>query len=554
MVINFWAGTQNHGSMRNKVVQFEEIDAYRAWLGGKTLNLKKCADWGFRVPRFVAIPSSASHELFSDGAARGEATREAAHILACERYAVRSSALAEDCDRASLAGQLLTKTNVREKDLDNALFEVLQHAKAFFKDDLRRFSLIIQEYIPPDVSGVTFTRNPSGDRAMVIEYGYCEGEKIVGGAVTPRTVSLYWNDPARVHAPQFFSSYQLVEHFKEIEQKNGFPQDIEWCIHHGTFYVLQMRPITTISASQYAQMLLLEKILPQHGHYYFEKTEVSEITPRPTPITFDILRAIYSMNGPVDRVYRNYCVHYADTVFLRVIGNELYVDREKEIKGLLPSYSYFVTSKLAPTLGTYVGAFTTIKNLFFLNTIKTNRYESLFKSVKEKLEERQVEMSFNDALKKFFTEYEIIFEINLLSGLSMKKLHALLRKEHVSFPDIFDSRSLFVDLKRYFLLCPRDLRGNTLELFDESVFATPQHREETPKASVVHWWEHTPLYKKKLLHGPVMQAIVYERLRELGRWLTVKNTNTLRDLLTAYARGQGFKDEKNIFLHLSIVC
>ena len=61
--------------------------------------------------------------------------------------------------------------------------------------------------------------------------------------------------------PRQFFANQIVEKFKDIENKHEFPQDIEWCIKDNQFYLLQTRPITTITHKQYEQVNFLEKKL-----------------------------------------------------------------------------------------------------------------------------------------------------------------------------------------------------------------------------------------------------------------------------------------------------
>jgi phosphoenolpyruvate synthase/pyruvate phosphate dikinase len=176
-------------SMKKNILRLQEIDTHNNFLGKKTLNLKKCADWDFNVPEFVAIPSYATRELVGNEALRNKIAREAVEILRCDRYAVRSSALTEDGQDRSFAGKFSTKLDLSENDLSRGIYEIIKQAENFPDYDPDKLSLIIQEYIAADISGVAFTRNPSGDRDMNIEYGFCEGEKIVSGKIKPSRLS-----------------------------------------------------------------------------------------------------------------------------------------------------------------------------------------------------------------------------------------------------------------------------------------------------------------------------------------------------------------------------
>lgn len=50
------------------------------------------------------------------------------------------------------------------------------------------------------------------------------------------------------------------------------------------FYILQSRPITTVTKEKYEEYIYLDETLPLGQDFLFEKTEISEIAPRPTTI------------------------------------------------------------------------------------------------------------------------------------------------------------------------------------------------------------------------------------------------------------------------------
>lgn len=73
---------------------------------------------------------------------------------------MRSSALTEDGNISSMAGQFQTKLSITENQLEQALLEIIEDAESKLKN-LSLFSVIIQEFIEVDYSGVCFTRNPN---------------------------------------------------------------------------------------------------------------------------------------------------------------------------------------------------------------------------------------------------------------------------------------------------------------------------------------------------------------------------------------------------------
>lgn len=534
--------------MKNNIIQIGEIEQYGNILGNKTLNLNKTVKLGFNVPKFIALSSDISKKLFCDEVFRKNLLAEVVNILGAKKYAVRSSALIEDGDNQSFAGQFLTQINLGADKLDFGILKVLEQANDYLNGDLQKFSIIIQDYIEADISGVVFTRNPNGDREMVIEYGFCEGEKIVSGIIKPEKISVYWNNKSAVKLPKFIIANKIIEKFKELEQRNKFPQDIEWCIKDNNFYVLQTRPITTISMAQYEQIKYIEDFLSNNSEVYYEKTDICEISPRPSRIAYDLLKSIYSENGPVCNVYKKYGVRYEDTSFLKIIGNELFVDKEKEIQGLLPSYSYMFSNDLVPRFYFFSKIIPTIKNFIALNKIKTKKYNSLFDNLKIKIErEEKCGIDFKKVFENFLSDYELIFEINLLSGLAIKKVNLLLKNEQIDFAEILTDFSCFADLKEYHVKCPKDLTGNSLDILDESVFLANEELNSMSNEKVLKWWNGVSDLRKKMLQGPIIEAITYNRLRELGRWLTVKDINYLRNSLYELAKREGFNDIRNIF-------
>src|SRR3989339_226952 len=489
-------------NMENNVIQSGEIIRYRKFLGNKTLNLKRGVDFGFCVPDFVVLPATISKRLFLDKKFRDQVVNEIIKNTQYKSYAVRSSALIEDGKNESLAGKFLTKINITKNKLEYAVYEVLKQAEA--RGDLKKFSVIIQKYILPNISGVTFTRDPKGGREMVVEYAYCTGEKIVGGETKPRRISFYWHDIFPKDLPEEFIANNIIEKFKKIEKEYEFPQDIEWCIRDNKFYLLQTRPISTISDKQYEQIIFLEKNFSQKEKYYFAKTEVSETSPRPTNFTFDILRSIYMENGPVDRVYKKYGIDYQNTDFLKIIGNELYVDKEKEIISLLPAYTYFKNKYFLPRFSRFSRSLATIKNLFFLNMIRGVNHKILFNKLKIKI-------------------------------------------EPFSFLKIIGSNSIFSVSDKYNMQIPAGLKGNSLDMIDESEFVAAYNDEKKEDRELIVWWNSVPDYKKYFLKDKIKGVVIFHRLRELGRWLTVKNINIIRRILLVLAEKNKFQNKRDIY-------
>jgi pyruvate, water dikinase len=115
-------------------------------------------------------------------------------------------------------------------------------------------AVVVQRMVESEKSGVVFTVDPVQRRRdrMVVEAVSGLGEEAASGAVTPdhyivdrqgavkrerlRNGGVLTADELR----------RLAELGRELEERFGRPQDIEWAIAGGEIYLLQSRPVTTL--------------------------------------------------------------------------------------------------------------------------------------------------------------------------------------------------------------------------------------------------------------------------------------------------------------------
>ncbi|GAB3490151.1 phosphoenolpyruvate synthase [Amycolatopsis cihanbeyliensis] len=203
--------------------------------------------------------------------------------------AVRSSATGEDSAGASFAGMNRTITNSVGEDalLDSlvACWESLFGARSLAYRAERgiaeepAIAVVVQQMVDAERAGVIFTADPStGDRdRIVVEAVYGLGEVLVSGAVEPDTYVLSKPDAAvlrtrigRQHHKiirgdagaeqrvelgeqghgQVLRPAEAVELARlamRVEQHYGAPQDIEWVMSDGQTWLVQTRPITTLT-------------------------------------------------------------------------------------------------------------------------------------------------------------------------------------------------------------------------------------------------------------------------------------------------------------------
>ncbi|MFD1511855.1 phosphoenolpyruvate synthase [Halomarina rubra] len=209
--------------------------------------------------------------------------------------AVRSSATAEDLPDASFAGQQETFLNITRKDLVQRVKEcwaslftqraIYYREEQGFDHDIVDIAVVVQQMVDAEKSGVMFTSHPStGEPEIIIEAAWGLGEAVVSGSVSPdnyvvdresatveevtvadkkmmmekdaetgETVERAVADDMRNQQVLDDAEIRrLVELGRMVEDHYGVPQDVEWAIFEGEVYMLQSRPITTISESSAA--------------------------------------------------------------------------------------------------------------------------------------------------------------------------------------------------------------------------------------------------------------------------------------------------------------
>jgi len=226
----------------------------------------------------VAIPEKIAAEILQAWETAGTANY----------YAVRSSATAEDLPNASFAGQQDTYLNIKGQE------ELLQHIRkcwaSLFTDraivyrakngfDHREvyLSIVVQQMVIPDTSGIMFTADPvNGNRRIVsIDASFGLGEALVSGQVSadlykvkddtvvskniskkkiaiyslPEGGTITKEIPPEQQEQQALTDKQIIELAalgKKIEKHYGAPQDIEFCVANNKLLIVQSRPITTL--------------------------------------------------------------------------------------------------------------------------------------------------------------------------------------------------------------------------------------------------------------------------------------------------------------------
>ena len=201
---------------------------------------------------------------------------------------VRSSSPDEDAAQTSFAGLHASFVNI------NGIDAIIKHirlvwaslwsdAALLYRQEIgidvesSVMGVVIQEIVTGTRSGVVFTRDPNDETRGIIESVYGLNQGLVDGTIEPdrwmidrSTHKVLSHHPAK-RAQQYEpaaggtrmadltversaqapltneDAVAVFQHALQIERTFEKPQDVEWTIQNDTLYVLQSRPITTLT-------------------------------------------------------------------------------------------------------------------------------------------------------------------------------------------------------------------------------------------------------------------------------------------------------------------
>lgn len=269
----------DHNDLRQKITDMlSDLDV------NDTAKLQSMSDEIQEIISSAEMPPSLGKEIKENYQKLCEMRGEEIYV------AVRSSATAEDLPGASFAGQQSTFLNIKGKEgvlqAVKDCWASLFTARAIFYRAQNNFdhmkvglAAVIQEMVQSEKSGVMFTVNPVSQKRneIMIEAAYGLGEVVVSGSVTPDTyivdkgsfkilskeiANQTWmmikREGKNVHAEikdemqgkQKLTEAQITELARigaKLEEHYKFPQDSEWAVVGEELFIVQSRPITTLS-------------------------------------------------------------------------------------------------------------------------------------------------------------------------------------------------------------------------------------------------------------------------------------------------------------------
>jgi pyruvate,water dikinase len=232
--------------------------------GGKALGLGRLRAAGMPVPDVLALNRDDVQAFVRTGP-----PKDLARWLGRQdgTVAVRSSAQNEDGDNHSFAGMYRTSLRV-SPTLEAVTSAVLDVASSGDSERIRSYvgdedtpvsviPIVIQRMIEPSVAGVLFTSTISDDGrdAVYIEWVDGDGEKLVGGQVTPSSIIIPWSEGgssldwsgavARRESLEMTILRSLTTYVQQFIRSYPGSWDIEWAADSlGGVWMLQARPQT----------------------------------------------------------------------------------------------------------------------------------------------------------------------------------------------------------------------------------------------------------------------------------------------------------------------
>ena len=320
----------------------------RGVAGGKGASLAALRAAGFEVPDGFVITTRVFREAVR-GADDLPPAREADIVRAYRRLggrvAVRSSLVAEDGADLSFAGQLQSRLDVEGDDaLLSAVREVYRSVQqASFAQYAARaatgappqapaamsLAVVVQRMVEPRAAGAAFSVDPvTGERHVIIEAVAGLADRLMGGTVFPSRFVLDARgllmaaDRRGVDAGALPDEavLRVAAAVRDVADRAGTPQDVEWAWNGRQVVLLQARPITALAAQHVYSRRLVGDMSPGLIKPLLWSTHSRSMTRR----VFQ--RLFTELTGPVDLdfarlIRRVYSRMYADmTLFGQLLA------------------------------------------------------------------------------------------------------------------------------------------------------------------------------------------------------------------------------------------
>jgi phosphoenolpyruvate synthase/pyruvate phosphate dikinase/glycerol-3-phosphate acyltransferase PlsY len=392
-MFNFFRGEKSILSLNHKLKP-EKV-------GQKAANLAYLKSLGYQVPNgWILLPGDDPQLLldYIDPSLENP-------------FVVRSSAMGEDGETASAAGQYLTILNItNQAALKTAIFDCLAaynhpHAVRYRRDQGQTddgMALLIQKQVKGIFSGVAFSRNPVNpiNNCVVVEALLGAASQVVSGKITPEQyqVEIYHkeeNDTIKIHNLEQYISRNVPEFIiekvgilaRDIEDLyHGIPQDIEWSYDGEQLWLLQTRNITNL------QPIWTRKIAAEVIPGIIRPLTWSINQPLTCGVWGDIFTLVLKEKAQDLDFNQTATLHYQQAYFNATLLGQIFLKM-----GLPPESLEFLTRgkkmskpSLFSTLSNIPGLLRLFKKEWDLENDFLKDYEEKFKPQLEKLEHQDI--------------------------------------------------------------------------------------------------------------------------------------------------------------------
>jgi rifampicin phosphotransferase len=314
-------------------------------IGNKADRLASLSAAGFPVPAALALDHVALTKLLAlPQREQDDATHRMALALGGTTFAVRSSAANEDSASSSFAGVFDSLLHVKQADLPTAIQRVAASfasaRAAAYVSDGGHGNIIIQRMLAPQYAGILFTRAPDAPGQMLVEMVEGTADKLAAGQATPASYRFGRLTLAPIGptapldlAPVLRLGQHIADHF-------GKPQDIEWAYADGSFHILQTRDIaadvTERTRRNETEALLhrARRAPAKSSTILLHASSMTELLPRPTTVSLDVLNALWAPGSSVDLACRrlglDYVAHEDDPPLYTRVNGRLMTDTRLE--------------------------------------------------------------------------------------------------------------------------------------------------------------------------------------------------------------------------------
>ena len=529
--------------------------------GNKSLRLSILKNAGLPVPSGAVICSDALHKysnLTSEN--KDKFSKRIWNMVDQKNCAVRSSAADEDGEDKSYAGVFDSVLNVNDKTMQSALDAVINSFKSERSAQYEGVELtnhqgniLIQEMVNAKYSGVLFTQDPNAPGLVLIEMAHGTADDLVSGRVTPITVQFGRFTGRQIGDQELpIDLSELVELGKKVEQIFDAPQDIEWAFGDTGFEIVQSRDITTLntgSAAELARRKEWQGLFETLGKncidgVVLEQDEMSEVLPRPTPLSFSVMGDVWAPGGSVDTAARSLNLSYnmpegKPGYLIRLFG-KLYSDVR-----LKQQTAFTMTKQDAKRLDQHVQTVETEFYEVFLP--KIDAAVGLYEAINfETLPKVQLIDMISTIHRQFVDDFYVMAEkINILAGYTTDRAQQFCIKQRVNSSALFQSHLPHAPsqyLTRHSELNKVDRMAYLIkEMGHRSVFdyelSSPRY-SETPKilwqmaqVSLSHEQSNVLSTPKA---EPVELALKYQDLKEYAKHQSLRLFSQMRRAIQAF--------------------